>query len=574
MNHENFENRAESAEKISINPSAIESFFDPACAAEVWPEEITTNEAFLEQTIERKKLNDHLNDVFDHLPKPDMPIETAINQGHVTEEQVKKAYESLSGLLESGHDYQRIALYLPFEILPDKKWQPATEELQKESARFKSAYMNAWENLLTTHDVRANFVDGDVLEVEQREDDLPRVVKAAHLIPKLVEKGFMDVKDVIALIKESDDQILKQSVIDTLPVLLDLGLLTEKEIERIKKQTGLNKKDAHTETKPDKMTEKRVAWLEHKEKQEAIESSEIGEARREIEAIAVNDPQQAKELYEHYRENFLKLWRENDPDIKEALEKTFFHLRRLDIIDDQQLEELNIVFPKLAGPFSENLKTMEPEMQEIKDAITSIELNPEISKLIYPVALVFGSRLKGYGTPEADIDVGVFIKPEASLDEQTGLRELLKQAFAHEKIRGEVTEFWLEEKEGNLGVKNFAKPDASQGESYWTHILFGAAWEGNKDVMRELRERLLVPYMYDHGKERKLYLEEIERDALQYRLMHKGYERFYPPQGGIHTPHANSIDGDSMFWDSGYRQLATKLFASRVFLPKVPTQRK
>jgi len=160
------------------------------------------------------------------------------------------------------------------------------------------------------------------------------------------------------------------------------------------------------------------------------------------------------------------------------------------------------------------------------------------------------------------------------------LRELLKQSFAHEKIHGEIIEFWLEEKDGKFGIRDFKKPDSAQGEKYWTHILFGAAWEGNENIITELRKKLLAPYMYDTGEviegqdARTLYLGEIERDTLQYRLMHKGYERFYPSYGGIHTPHADEIDGDSMFWDSGYRQLATKLFASRVFLPKIPSSEK
>ena len=157
---------------------------------------------------------------------------------------------------------------------------------------------------------------------------------------------------------------------------------------------------------------------------------------------------------------------------------------------------------------------------------------------------------------------------------------MLKENFTHKKIRGEIVEFWLEEKENQLKIIDFTESDVTLGKSYWAHILFGAAWKGNKDIMRELREKLLAPYMYDTGKviherdARSLYLEEIERDTLQYRLMHKGYERFFPPCGGIHTPHSDEIDGNSMFWDSGYRQLATKLFASRVFLPKIPINKK
>ncbi len=124
-------------------------------------------------------------------------------------------------------------------------------------------------------------------------------------------------------------------------------------------------------------------------------------------------------------------------------------------------------------------------------------------------------------------------------------------------------------------MRDLAEPDMALGERSWTHVLFGGVWEGNKEAIDELREKLLVPYFSNtktiiHGREaRGLYLEELERDTLQYRLMHKGYERFYPPRGGIDAPHADRIDGKSVFWDSGYRAMAIKLFASRVFLPKV-----
>jgi len=36
-------------------------------------------------------------------------------------------------------------------------------------------------------------------------------------------------------------------------------------------------------------------------------------------------------------------------------------------------------------------------------------------------------------------------------------------------------------------------------------------------------------------------------------------------QGGIETKNSLDIDSKSSFWDSGYRQLATKLFVSKVF---------
>lgn len=465
---------------------AVESFFDPVRIAEVWPESIVNNKILAQQIEQRKELKKRLEDVVSSLPRPDMPLEEAINQGHVTEKQIAELYASLSELLESGRDYRRLVFYLPFEFLP------------KAPERFKQAYLKAWDSLLSVHDVRANFVDGDILEEEQQTGSLPRVVKAAHLIPKLVEHGLIEVKSILTLMEESDDQILRNSIADTLPVLADLGFLDAKEI---RPRAKLIKPE------PKVITEKRKAWLEWK-KQKAMQP------------------------------------------------------RQPSIIGARHL----------AGPFSENLKLMKEEITEIEEMVASIGSNLELSKLIYPAVLVFGSRLNGYGAQNADIDLAVFIRPGTSFDDRTRLKKLLKETFAHENIRAdEIIEFWLEEKEGLLKIRDFTEWNVSLGESCWTHILFGAAWLGDKNTLRELFEKLLTCYMDDTAA-RGLYIEDMEQATLQYRLMHKGYERFFPPCGGIKTKHATEIDGESMFWDSGYRQLATRLFISRVFLPKLPIQ--
>jgi hypothetical protein len=566
----------------------VESFFDPTLMASVWPKSITSNEIFLRQIKGRSELISQLNSILDCLPRPDISIESAINQGYISEQQTTNLYLSLAKLL-SDLDYRRLVLYLPFEFLPNKTWQPGGEKLQQILNQFKHAYMEAWKSLLYAYDVRANFVDGDIIEEEQYNDRLPRVVKAAHLVPKLVEKGLLEVKDVIELMEKSDDPTLKDSIADALFVLADLGFITEKEIKKRKKRI---------KSEPKSITEKRKTWLEKKEKQKAIEVSAKGISaaitenrltnehtgdkrvltegiRIAIESAALTDLAKAQTLYARYQNVLLSLF--NDPSTNEVILKTFRRLRQLGIVEEKQLTELNIVIPKLAGPFSENLKLMGKEMSDIQKMVASIETNPKLSQLIYPVALVFGSRLNGYGDQSADIDLAVFVRQETSFSNRLKLQELLRKTFAHEKIRSnEIIEFWLEEKEGKLLVRDRAEADLSLGERYWTHILFGAAWLGNEVAISELYKKMLVPFMYDtskiiEGREAcALYLEDIEQSAIQYRLMHKGYERFFPPYGGIHTKHTDDIDGASMFWDSGFRQLATKLFVSRVFLPKIP----
>lgn len=582
----------------------IESFLDPMQTHEIWPSDITNNKAFARQLHERRELNERLEIVLRSLPRPDISLETAVEFKYIEEDQVAELYVSLSVMLES-RDYIRLVLYLPFEFLPSKTWHSSNRKLQDAIDHFRHAYMKAWQSLLSFHDVRANFIDGDVLEVERRLEDLPRVVKAAHLIPKLVEKGLMEAEDAMTLLEESDDPTLQSSITDALSVLEDAGI-PERGVQTRNPgitlpyvRDTLRKTFSRIDGKRfDGITKKREAWLRSKEKQEAIEA--MGEKirlalmtgkivektikgflssratlesqhawiegiRGAIESYALISPDRARALYAQHRKGLLTLWEINDPGTRDLLSKAFRRFHKLGVIDDIQLLQLRIPTPTLEGPFSKNLELI--EMHNIEEKIRFIESHPELSKLLYPVVMVYGSRLKGYGTQGADVDLGVFVRPGVPLHERTRIRELLQ---------GEFIEFWLREKDGFLFVRDLETPDPLMGMGYWTHILFGAAWMGSKGLVLKLQKALLVPYLYNtdkliHGRNaRSLYLEELERDTLQYRLMHKGYELFFPQYGGIHTRHADRIDGKSMFWDSGYRQLATKLFIRRVFLPKIP----
>jgi len=613
-------------EKPVLKPPAVELFSDPKRTAEFWPTEIANDPEFLSQLESRKELNDRLDAAIAHLPQPDVSLDEAVAKKMITEEQAADLYASLSSLLEDGPDYRRIVLYLPFEFLPSELEQPGSEDLERSADRFRTAYMSAWRGLLRTQDVRANFVDGNVLDFKSRTGDLPRVVKAAHLIPKLVEKGFLKIDEVFDLMEKSKDETLRRSIAETLPVLFDMGFVDEAELGRVGASSVIKKETPPVEialssiqerlngdfAAIDKeeygaVTEKRKKWLRQDAKRQAIMtvSEKIAEtiekhaptdealaqfispeagsesqqaliegARSAIEKIAHDNALAAKELYAKYSATFLALWDKNIPELRDALSKTFCRLNALGVVDDGLLRSFDISLPKLAGPFSENMK--ESDLADVKELIALIEKDPMLSRAVYPASLVFGSRLKGYGARNADIDMAILIKPGTDPAEAEKIRELLAATEAHKKMHGEIVEFWLEKTADGLAVRDEGVDGPFIGGSSWTHVLFGAAWEGDGKTIDELREKLLVPYFYDDKEKtidgraaRGLYLEELERDNLQYRLMHKGYERYEPAYGGMNTPHSDGIDGKSAFWDSGYRRTATKLFASRVFLPKL-----
>lgn len=541
----------------------------------IWPNSVTEDPEFLHQQTSRNSAREHLDTILSRLPRPEISFEDALAQGLVTEDHVADLYISLEELLKEGSEYQRILLYLPFEFLLPSSTSFTTDRLRDEAPRFQRMFMDAWWKLLDVHDVRANFVDGDVLEVEKRTGDLPRVVKVAHLIPTLIEKGWLSPEDIETLVEENDDETLIQSIADVFPVSSS--------------HLSFDHEASSNEEQESTMTKKREAWLKKEEERKTlilastatadaiitgtfskedttrftspetplfIQQAFVGGLRIAIEQLARNDEVKTQNLFNDFAPLLLDLWHHRIPSLHDELSKTFFHLHSLHLVSDDELRKLGLTVPAISGPFSSNLPRMENEIHDITSFTHLIEADPFLSSRVFPAMLVFGSRLKGYGSPTADLDIAVFIKPGTSFDEKEAIRAALKTIVKHKHIEGDAVEFWLEESENTLRVRSPQTFDATIGEDSWTHILFGAAWAGNEKTITELRTKLLVPYFFD-ATHRRTFLEEMERDVLQYRLLHKGYEKFFP----VTTP--------DVFFDPGYRQTATKLFLSNVFLPKL-----
>ena len=63
-------------------------------------------------------------------------------------------------------------------------------------------------------------------------------------------------------------------------------------------------------------------------------------------------------------------------------------------------------------------------------------------------------------------------------------------------------------------------------------------------------------------------IKDLERDLLQYGLMHEGFPNAYGAKLSQKTANFAAIDGASAFWDSRYRHAATMLYAKYVFIPQ------
>lgn len=629
--------------KLVVTSPPVESLLAAGKESSFWPKDILDNPEVVAQSETRRKLSAKLDDLFRWMPKPTTEITKAVDFGEIALEIAGEVYELLADFLEADQSHKRLILYLPFEFLPDKSWLMSSDKLADSARRFTEIYLKCWRELLKEIDVRANFSDGDILEPEISPGGQSMVCKAAHLIPKLAQKGLISVESVFNILTGDGSGVLKNSVIDALPVLADMSLVSPEELKRIMdlcdlylyktekkkivRESGKEKgkilleklvSDLDFETKKIDMREAldfsrgipklRVAWERQERENALIEKyaerisemlvsgflssddtraflarasdkvvrlSVINGVRKSAETIAEYDSEKAGQLFLAHEKCMRNLWLKNAPGTRDALISSFSRLANLGVVDFSYTERFGIRLSRLDAQISKGEDIIGNEIRDLKPGVDFIATDPEVSRAVYPAVIFFGSRLKGYAKNSADLDVAVFIKPGVSKARRPEIRQALSRAFSHKKIDGKIVEFWLAEEKDGLRVLDFPDADVFLADSTWIHLLFAGVWLGKKDAIRELYSRLLPGFIYSEGKKfngrdaKSVWLGEMEREVLQYRLMHKGYRRLYPEYGGIKTEHARGLDPQSSFWDSGYRRIAAKLFISRVYLPRL-----
>lgn len=180
-----------------------------------------------------------------------------------------------------------------------------------------------------------------------------------------------------------------------------------------------------------------------------------------------------------------------------------------------QFTEQTLLTPKatLEGPFSTNLPALTNDLEKIQTKLEPRE-----------IVLVGGSRLKGYGVAGSDLDV-----------------------------------FNLE----RLGINT----EMYAGSPHAAHLYFNSIWIGGDRVTNLLEVAADKTKAYYGAPNRRMSIERLESDLLQYRLLHKGYQRFTGSCNSLAKGYPN-LDGDCPFYDEDYRRIATELFVKYVFIPK------
>lgn len=569
---------------------------------DTWPDIYTSYPEIGAQVEQRSRQIDALEAALSKVPTG-MDFEEALECNALGAEDAVELYTKLSELL-AGKDYQRIALYLPFEIMLRDDYVPNDETVAHAHKIFQLIYMEAWDKLLGTLDVRANFVDGDVLEMELRDNDLPRVVKAVHLAPILVEKGWLTEQELVLLLQKDTNPVLTSNLSDALTVIRgnsQIGTL-EKPPIRTPELTETSIVE-YANSLDHYIPPRRRQWLVERYRHNLIDTH----ARRLAVEILTGEHQlkldlsgltsnalDAELLIEAARLVFVQLC-EQDPGQsqvwanqvtttihdafnqladgpKKRAAKFLRHCFTYDAISHESLEGLGISTQE----FNNDYLTNSTELLPIADAILeAIREDPLLSTITYNVIALGGSRIKGYGEHDSDDDMSIFIRAsDTPLEDRESITDIVNQTFA-QLGKEKPTLVWLQEIDGRLSVIDFNETDAYTADQFWTHTLFNTVWVGSDQDIATLQGSLLPQYFYafdEYGNEipeRKYYLERLEQDSLQYRLMHKGYRRHMPEVGIPHWTHGELLDSHSVFWDSGYRRVASLLFLKTVFLPSI-----
>jgi hypothetical protein len=607
-----------------VSKPPVESFFEQAHAYALWPKSITSRTDFRKQIQNQQALVHAVQTVFTALPCG-TTLAKGLEEGLVTEDVASNLLNHLSHYLKADPAYERIIFYLPLEFTSPIESKSA--QLTVAAERFQKTYREAWKSQMRQHDVRANFVDGDVLEVEKRSGDLPRVVKATHLIPGLVQSGHLTFKEVVQYAYRSSDELLKHGVIEACAVMLDMKLIKQSDLEHLRHsadpylQSGYRRLLQHhsVETSEEAVsveevhaalladiaeadaiaeqdaTQNRLLWLRSVATEKTIfqaasklsallskgavapdpRTLDIITMRAYVEAVrlVILHEKQLGETYRAWLDAVEKVT--TDTAVLDTITKLYRHASTAGILNNEELALHGIHIPTLEGQFSKNLNNFTPSMAAFEEMIETISQDPYLTSRVYPVTILLGSQLKGYGISTADADVAVFIKPGTAMADSQEIAERLRHIFSHERIGGSAIMFWLGMVDNKLVIIEDTQTTGMPPLNSWAHILMGGAWIGEVKYLTNLQHDLLTPFLFnptiiqDGKPARERWLEEMERDSILYRLLHKGYQRYYPVRSPFNTDRGSEVDGRSAFYDPMFRRIATLLFLMRVFFPNL-----
>lgn len=606
------EKRELAGNSVVIEPVSVDMFFGGKSG--ILSSEVVHDEKFQEQARERRDLYDSLKKTFQQIGDPEMDVNAAMESGRLTVDEVIKVYEKLTHFLREDINNGRLVLYLPLALFPketETDWpQGKLGEVKKE---FKLMVKETWMKLIDESDVRASFVDGDVLETSMGEPR--RVRKAGHLIPFLLPAGVINREEIDELLREAkldDDIELASSLEDGLAAIeekyadsdfendRDVGDIMNKLAEELGE---INRQLADGSEYAKRVSKKRLIWERKARETEVAESAsrelamwvEGGEVSVDyLEKVGLPESLEKSLimktlLYSIEQSLIAKRPVSEDQvtrltqlcknqyaaaadDLRDEIEGTFLHLKRLSILPPEIDYQFSVVAPDLTLPMPvEGKSVVERVYSSLVEAVDIIKTDLELDKIIYPFFIGIGSQIKGIAGKGSDKDAALFWRPSINTEDRQRALDLLREKCPRILEIDSMPEIWLDEVDGKICFRKETPMTPNKVSPEQIHFIFNGLWMGDEKEIRRVRLDLMERYLnldrfgQDKNRTRSHLLGRLEMDSLQYRLMHKGFRRTYPRRNIRWL--MPQIDFDSDFYEPEYRQIASLLYISKVFLP-------
>jgi len=471
-----------------------------------------------------------------------------------SDKEFKKAmdelYEALTPFLIR---YNRLLLYLPMHLIPD-----ATQyhDSSDQTIAFCEAVIEAYFNLLDHRDLRADFIDGDIPEQCVPE----KICQVVMMMETLKNKGFSSrlayYQDHDGVVADSRRHITTKNPPpfknprrrnrsypnDNLDVwaALEFNLRAFKEHRHSGSQNRLKWLRRDNDAKiVESLGSKLVEPLrgDYTPKHTTTNAARVY-ASGIRQYLEFTSRQSNYSVLQAFQKTAVPLFRlASIPEAREESSRALFVAHSLGLISKRILGSFGLRYPDLSGDFSKNFEAS--DHKKIRELVT----DPDLHNLIYPVAVSFGSKLKGYSKPDSDLDIAVFLKP--------GVKS---SPIMSEKFGDQVIEFHTEMVDDEIRIVDTDNSPSYVRSSLDCHILLNGVWFGDYNQIEYLGEKLVKPYLSDSRRNDDTWLWKMERDLLQYRLLHRGYARFNPTI-------------DDVFMDRGYRLTASRLFMGKMIIP-------
>lgn len=572
--------------------------------------ELRENPVFLDEARERRELDGLLRQLWEKLGDPTMDVNEGAWQGKLSEEEIGEVYTKLREFIEADDNRSRLILYLPFSLFPKYDEEKTLGGVpRQEQLEFFELVRERWYALLDESDVRASFLDGDILEPGMGEP--ARVRKAGHLVPFLLDSRVLredEVESELRKAREDGDFELEKSIEEGVAVWRkwagEDNKVTEVDLleELAEKLRGIDKKFSPGSEYVSKVSPKRIVWEKRRDREEVLTKTarkmasrnitfnettlkkdglsgdeikvlQIKVALYSIEDRVINkrdlDHDSVRDLVEMVRSAFL----EGEGEVSEEAESAIVQLKRMGVDLDGLADELKIDIRDLSLPEPVGGEEVLRVYGALAEAVKVIEQDEELSKYICPFFIAIGSQVKGIAGKNSDIDAALFWKPGVGSEDRESVLRKLGEKCPEIKSIDRMPEIWLDNKNGKYGFRQGKDEEPNSVSPEQIHFIFGGMWIGNDEEMKTVRADLVDSYVdlsrlgEDESEARRHLLRRLEMDALQYRLMHKGFRKYYPQRNNKEK--FGEIDYESDFYEPEYRQIASLLYLSKVFLPAI-----